>query len=137
MLRIVEKALLDGQIPGVIPQVANDTTIRIPIAKYVYITLRNLRYNGRIPHAYKSARPTLESRQAFTKEMSKLAEASKIQVRAAREAVLKAVRGAQKTPLDKNSSEVKKVRDAYASRSKGAALMPSCNFSFKSSLTDT
>lgn len=41
--------------------------------------------------------------------MSKLAEASKIQVRAAREAVLKAVRGAQKTPLDKNSSEVKKV----------------------------
>jgi len=41
--------------------------------------------------------------------MSKLAELSRIQVRAAREAVLKAARGTQKTPVDKNSPEAKKV----------------------------
>jgi len=34
MLRIVEKTLLDHRNPGVIPQVVNETTIRIPMAKY-------------------------------------------------------------------------------------------------------
>lgn len=47
MLRIVEKALLDHRIPGVIPQVIGETTIRIPIAKYVSaFALRNLSHNG-------------------------------------------------------------------------------------------
>lgn len=42
--------------------------------------------------------------------MSKLAEAARVQVRGAREAALKTVRGTKKTPLDKTSPEGKRVR---------------------------
>lgn len=72
--------------------------------------------------------------------MSKIAEASKIQVRAAREAILKAVRGTQKTPLDKNSSEAKKVRsllrDTRDSRSNNPELILHYDISCKLSLID-
>lgn len=47
MLRIVEKALLDHRIPGVIPQIINETTIRVPMAKYVSaFAMRNLSHSG-------------------------------------------------------------------------------------------
>jgi ribosome recycling factor len=47
MIRIVEQALLEHRIPGVIPQVINEATIRIPIAKYVpFPVLLDLRHDN-------------------------------------------------------------------------------------------
>lgn len=37
MLRKVEQALLSFKLPGAIPQVVNENTIKVPIAKYAVI----------------------------------------------------------------------------------------------------
>ncbi|KAF8317196.1 ribosome recycling factor [Clavulina sp. PMI_390] len=87
MLRKVEQAIFAQKIPGAIPQIVNETTIKIPISK-----------------------PTMESRQAFVKDMAKLSETTRVTIRGFREAVLKTVRAIQKTPIDKSSTEAKKLQ---------------------------
>lgn len=57
-------------------------------------------------------RPTLESRQTYVSQMSKLAESTRVQIRNAREATLKTIRASDKK-FDKNGPEAKQVIVTY------------------------
>jgi hypothetical protein len=99
-MKLVEKALYDSKIPGVVPHRQDERTIKIPIPKLVFPLCRE---PGRLN---RRRRPTIDARKELFTSAKQKAEEIRVQIRKHHQASLK--RG----KFAKHSVELEEVRSS-------------------------
>lgn len=114
----MEKAIHTANIPHVAPQRIDARTIRIPIPKYAYYRLFDASSQ---PDPVALLRPTVEMRTTLLASASKIAENTRIQVRAAREEGMKDLK---KAGFAKDTKQAKEVRREPINQTCVAHVLP-------------